>query len=983
MGCCSSLYVKENGRPPGKEENYFFGTKEEQIAIKKITEKQNEIIDKFNKKEGNSKNVGLSNITSFYIKFKNTSTGTKYTTESNAENVLKFLENINPFNEEIKKNKDVNNLQTELYETEMYYSNIMKSKSKNIQVKSTQKIHNNYNLNLKLKNIKTNQSKNFNFNNLDKPLLIIFFDILSEEALEKINEFKMKEIELFDKENKNFILLPILNIFVDQYENVSTNKKYKQILEIIKNNNTNMKGEDNEYFVLIKNINDHFTQLFELEKMKKSKCIIINRNSEISLIFDERIEYINFEMVDFFLNTRNSQYSKDYFSFDNKQHIIDILEKECKDISGRFSKKFLFEVDLKVISYEKKLPVFLRFAYHEEDKEIAEGLYYKVIGDIKGKVKKLFYSKHMIKNNKNRIVEMVKFLKNKLNKDIFTYKKKQTDNKLFSFILNTKSSIINDNNNNSNNTNINDICKCKRYLINYYIDQSLYITEILNLFSLNIEKNPKYSNLNCKFQIFPLKGLRLKSIIPKCKEINLIKDSPKSNDNKDSNIIESDFDLEKNQTEAILLIESNLLNIKNEINKILITLEALYNNGIKFLICIFGENESDAQKLNEISWNKFYSKENNQVFKLIFLNKLIIENFYSFCFYSREIFFKMLRLNKDLNITEIYNIDLYDSSHFSLSSIKNRNIFNFLIYISKKDNIDINENNIPNIDDNDYKRFKENKNKIYEVFNKKEMFNKTNLNRLLTDINVNFSYNKIYIFPEENNNYNLNKKYANVNISLTYLDYISSQTFEEIKSIINENNTNSLGKTSSIYIKLKEEKIETINLLGDIQPVFVCPKCNRSYTFDQNSFYFCSQCQENKYYCEECYRGFFDTVKIKKNKKEKNSEKNVFHEHPLLFFYKYNKNKSSFIIKEKYSKYRDILGNNKRKRICKVNCSICFITKNLVNSNIIISHLKKKKIENLNINENMEICICDKCFKLKNFTNTILGEKTENNIIIL
>ena len=263
------------------------------------------------------------------------------------------------------------------------------------------------------------------------------------------------------------------------------------------------------------------------------------------------------------------------------------------------------------------------------------------------------------------------------------------------------------------------------------------------------------------------------------------------------------------------------------------------------------------------------------------------------------------------------------------------------------------------------------------------MFNKTNLNRLLTDINVNFSYNKIYIFPEENNNYNLNKKYANVNISLTYLDYISSQTFEEIKSIINENNTNSLGKTSSIYIKLKEEKIETINLLGDIQPVFVCPKCNRSYTFDQNSFYFCSQCQENKYYCEECYRGFFDIVKIKKNKKEKNSEKNVFHEHPLLFFYKYNKNKSSFIIKEKYNKYRDILGNNKRKRICKVNCSICFITKNLVNSNIIISHLKKKKIENLNINENMEICICDKCFKLKNFTNTILGEKTENNIIIL
>ena len=324
MGCCGAETKEE--KPPQEEENNFFETQEEQIAIKKVTEKQNEIIDKFNKKKGNSKSVGLSNISSCYIKFGNSSKGTKYKVESNAENVLKFLENLNPFNEEIKKNKDINNLQTELYETEMYYSNIIKTKSqKNLQIKSTQKIHNNYNLILRLKNIKTNQSKNFDFNNLDKPLIIIFFNILSEKALNKIKEFKIKEIELFEQENKNFILLPIINIFVDQYENVCNNKKYKQILEIIKENNTNINGEDNDYFVLIKSINDHFTQLFELEKMKHNKCIIINRNSEISLIFDEKIEYLNFDIIDFFLNTRNSEYSKDYFSFENKQQIIDIL----------------------------------------------------------------------------------------------------------------------------------------------------------------------------------------------------------------------------------------------------------------------------------------------------------------------------------------------------------------------------------------------------------------------------------------------------------------------------------------------------------------------------------------------------------------------------------------------------------------------------------------------------------------------------------
>ena len=324
MGCCSSG-IKVEEPPDTGREGGFFEAKEEQVAIKKFNQKQNEIIDKFNKKKGNSNNVGLSNISSCYIKYKNSSKGPIYTIESNAENVLKFLENINPFNEEIKKNKDVNNLQTELYETELYYSNIIKPNSPNLQIKSTQKIHNNYKLNLKLKNIKTNQSKTFDFNNLDKPLLIIFFNILSEKAVNKIREFKLKELELINQESKNFILLPIINIFVDQYENVCNNKKYKRFLEII--NENNISQEDDNYYVLIKTINDHFTQLFQIDKMKQSKCIVINRNSEISLILDEKIEYLNYDMIDFFLNTRNSEYSKDYFSFENKQDIINILDK--------------------------------------------------------------------------------------------------------------------------------------------------------------------------------------------------------------------------------------------------------------------------------------------------------------------------------------------------------------------------------------------------------------------------------------------------------------------------------------------------------------------------------------------------------------------------------------------------------------------------------------------------------------------------------
>ena len=965
----------------------FFDSKEDQIAIQRVTQKQNQIIDDFNKKQGNSNNVGLSNITSCYIKFKNSTKGTTYTTESNAENILKFLENINPFNEDIKNNKEINNLQTELYDAEAYYSKIMKPKSKNVQVKSTQKIHNNYNLSLKLKNIKTNQSKSFDFNNLDRPLLIIFFDILSEKALNKIKEFKMKEIELFNMHDKNFILLPIINIFVDQYENVCHSKKYKQIIDIINENHTDG-AEANDYFVLIKNINDHFTQLFELDKMKQSKCVIINRNSEISLILDEKIEYLNFDIVDFFLNTRNSEYSEDYFSFENKQHIIDILEKDCKDISKKFQKKFLFEVDLKVISSEKKLPVYLRFTYHEKDKDLAEKLYKQVASDIRSKVKKAFCVDYMVKSNTGGLFDMVKYLKNKLDEGLFIYKKKENNNNSYSYVLNCKSVIINDNNINCNSTNNNDICKNKKYMLNYYIDQPIYISEILNTYSLIMDKTPKYANLNCKYQIFPLRGTKLKSVIPKCKEIK--KEILKSKIN--NNIEESDFDLQKNQTEVILLIHHNILSSPKERNKIYIVLEALYNNEIKFAIFLFGENDSDINKLNLLKWDKFNSNDGDDKFKIIFLNKIMIENYYPFCFYSRENFFKILRLNKDFNLTEMYNLDLYDPNQFSLSSIKNRNIFNFLIYISKKENIDINDNNIPFNDDGDITRFKQNKKKIYDLISGVDIFNNNNSNKLLTEININLTYNKLYVFPQNGNANQMSKKYGNANMSLIYLDCINENNFDVMKKVISDNNTSSSGKSSSIYIKLKEQKIETINLLENKQKNFKCQKCNKSYTLDLTSFYFCYKCQPHAFFCDDCYRKYHESIKGKKKKKEKNEqseqiqENNIFHEHHLLLFYNYTQKKTAFIIKDELNKYMNIIENSRLKKTCKVVCSFCHINKHLLNSNVIISHLKKNKIQNMGIDNNdndYEFIICDKCFKSNNFINVLLEEKSGNNFIIL
>ena len=142
MGCSSSDVKTETSQPI--QRNDFVKTKEEENTKKQVNQKQNNIIEKFQKKKGNSNTVSLSNISSCFIKFWNTENGPKFSIKSKDENILKFLEDINPFNENIKNNKDINNLQTELYETELQYSKISQPKtSNNLQVKSIQRIHNN------------------------------------------------------------------------------------------------------------------------------------------------------------------------------------------------------------------------------------------------------------------------------------------------------------------------------------------------------------------------------------------------------------------------------------------------------------------------------------------------------------------------------------------------------------------------------------------------------------------------------------------------------------------------------------------------------------------------------------------------------------------------------------------------------------------------------------------------------------------------
>ena len=82
----------------------------------------------------------------------------------------------------------------------------------------------------------------------------------------------------------------------------------------------------------------------------------------------------------------------------------------------------------------------------------------------------------------------------------------------------------------------------------------------------------------------------------------------------------------------------------------------------------------------------------------------------------------------------------------------------------------------------------------------------------------------------------------------------------------------------------------------------------------------------------------------------------------------------------------NIIENSRLKKSYKVVCSFCHINKHLLNSSVIISHLKKNKAQNMSINDNdndYEFIICDKCFKSNNFINILIEEKSGNNFIIL
>ena len=1022
MGCTSANIIDEQSKQPdtssilnvpnnNKKDIYRIRRKgdpgyDEPITklelheeLEQIAKEEIEILNQFNSKFNNNEGITLASLSQYYLH--SNKENTNIISLSSNEKIIKCLKNINPFNENIDDNSDINLLKSKLVKIETKHPKLIKPISPLFHLNLTQIIHKDYDFNFKLKNVITNKYKIFEFNTLDKPILFIFFDILSFESVNKIKEFKLYEKEVINDENKNFILIPIMNVFVQEKENLEEQKKYLESINITE-----------DCYILTQAINSNFIKLFELDCVTQSKCIIINRNSEISLILEDHIEYLTKEMIDFYLNTRNSQYTNDYFENDNKNELKNTLQKnEFKKILENFTQKFNLEIEFKEIE-NKKYPVNIRFMYHQKDTKNAENILNKLKNNIKNKIKKYFIGEYIIQDKKESLLKAMDFLKEKINE---LDNKKNISNSSF-ILFNQSSSIYNN----------NDITKNKKYNLKYYLNDISYFNQTLDILSSNLYNNPQFSQLGCGHCIIPKKGLKLNKIIENCREVKLFNDK-KSQLKYQSNNCDINFNLKDNNIEVILILNPNIfLNNIEQKEKIKNIFEILNACKIKFIICIFSYNELDAQKLRYLSWDKIFStniakkskkgkKENKiklnddtnkeqQYFKIIYLNSTLPQNYLALGYYTEDITFKMMHISNECEIINFYDLDNYYLNDLNMDNLNNKNIFEFLDNISQQYNYEDNINDNNNYE-KEIKTFKKNKKEIFSNVLDNKYLSKWK-NYKCTIFNFSLVYEKYLLFEDDKKFNNYKTKYQNIKINITYLDFIKQNLkIDKISSIIESNN-----KNSSVKFTLNNVELKTINLFPKLTKTFICSKCLKQKVFNNESFYMCNFCRNIDYLlCRDCYEDLYTNSKEKKddddffkdfimtepdqkndNLEEGNEAKlyEKIHEHPLLHLFNFDTKKSTYILKDLYDKYIDILTNKNKRKVNKSDIKICSICSNYLfedskNINIVLSHIKTKNDYSQYSKTYEEIFICSECFQTNEYQNVLLKEEIDNNFVIL
>lgn len=244
---------------------------EKEIENINLTKEQNNIINQFNSSFTNLKGVELCTLFKYRIILSKKNPNVR--TIDKKKQYIKYLNEINPMFGNIDLHEIIFNLKNELsnipIKDENNYKNSNENEKKilkkiklyeNFNLNITQIIFQDYNFEFFLWSLKKGNYQFFDFNILNKPILIIFFNYLSNIAIEKIKEVYN---EINYKTKNLFLFLPILNSFFKENEKDLINKRiYLEILDI-----------DDFYILTQKNKN--FINLFQLNLITESKVIII------------------------------------------------------------------------------------------------------------------------------------------------------------------------------------------------------------------------------------------------------------------------------------------------------------------------------------------------------------------------------------------------------------------------------------------------------------------------------------------------------------------------------------------------------------------------------------------------------------------------------------------------------------------------------------------------------------------------------------
>ena len=785
---------------------------EKEIENINLTKEQNNIINQFNSSFPNLKGVELCTLFKYRIILSKKNPNVR--TIDKKKQYIKYLNEINPMFGNIDLHEIIFNLKNELSNIPIKDENNYKISNENekkilkkiklyenFNLNITQIIFQDYNFEFSLWSLKKGNYQFFDFNILNKPILIIFFNYLSNIAIEKIKEV-YKEINY--KTKNLFLFLPILNSFFKENEKDLINKRiYLEILDI-----------DDFYILTQKNKN--FINLFQLNLITESKVIIINQNKEISYILNNKIEFLKKEIVEYYLYEKKfDEKERIYFNKKSKKEITELFKSKIyKNYINNFKHDYSIEIIFQEID-NKTYPINFNYKYDLKDKKNAEDFFIKIKWDIAKYVKNFFISVVEINKNLESIVKVIHYING-----IFIEKKFNTNSK--NFEINTIREYLNSNK------------MKKKYFVYFKLFRKNDI--VFNQILLYFKNYPQFNNLDIEYFIIPQENVNLQIKHIKC---NIIKLFDNENIQSKFDNINEEIDYKLNNNIVIILNPNYFINWKNEKKKIIQVIEMLILNNIYFTIIIFSENYLDYQKLKYLNCQYLFLNNLNDDYKkfnIIYINSLDIENFSYFLYYSKNITFKLLEINLENNKL-LHFIDLDEIPLKKLYNKFDMDLIDYWVLLND------NKNEKENLDF-DYKNIKKEYLNIYSESKYLQIISK---NKIFTNINLLFSYEQNMPFIEE---YTFNKLEINNFKFITYLTYQDSLKNEiKIENVIS-NWKKKEKKYKNIFI-LNYTELKTENLFFQHSNCAICP--NKVY-ITNNSFFVCLECQNKFQMCNNCYK---------------------------------------------------------------------------------------------------------------------------------